>query len=215
MKNELIKLYRLFLLILLAIVLYFIWPYIDNLIYILALVFLLTTILLPAVDWLEGKIHSRIAAIIIVVLTVLLVLGFFLVLFVMQLSDEAVQFSKNIDPQIFNTTLNSISSGTIEKLPDFMQQFFQEQIPKINISQKIADFAKSVISQLLLLASQIGSMLFHFFMTIILTVILLFEYYNFKKTIVNILPNKYFETGLQLIYKIEKQVSRYLGGQLM
>ena len=52
-------------------------------------------------------------------------------------------------------------------------------------------------------------------MTLIFTVIVLIEYYNFKRSIVRFIPNKYFEIGLRLIYNVEKQVSKYLQGQLL
>lgn len=215
MNNSLVKLYRLFLFILAISLLYLVWPYISNVVMILALVFLFATVLLPAVDWLEGKIRSRMLAVILVLLAVLAVLGTFVTTFAVQLSNEAVEFSNNLDKQQLNKTLSFFTSGTIDKLPDFLKDFTDQQLQKMDISSKIADFVQSVISKLASLAKGLGSVLFLMFMTLIFTVILLYEYHNFKRALVNILPNKYLEVGLQLIYKIEKQVSGYLGGQLL
>ena len=52
-------------------------------------------------------------------------------------------------------------------------------------------------------------------MSIIFTIIVLIEYYNFKRSLVQFIPNKYFELGLRLIYNIEQQVSKFLMGQLL
>ena len=72
-----------------------------------------------------------------------------------------------------------------------------------------------IIQNLMSLAGAIGGFIFTSIMVLIFTIILLSNYHEFKKSIVQFIPNKYFEMGLRVIFNIERQVSKYLQGQLL
>ena len=60
------------------------------------------------------------------------------------------------------------------------------------------------------MAGAVGNFMFLATMIFIFTIILLAEYHVFRKSLVSMIPNKYFEIGLKLIFNIEKSVSSYL-----
>ena len=100
---------------------------------------------------------------------------------------------------------SKLTDGTInEQFPDGKE-----------IIHTIQNSLSSLFQNILSLVSATGNILFIIIMTLIFTVIVLIEYYNFKRSIVRFIPNKYFEIGLRLIYNVEKQVSKYLQGQLL
>ena len=65
------------------------------------------------------------------------------------------------------------------------------------------------------MAGAVGNFMFLATMIFIFTIILLAEYHVFRKSLVSMIPNKYFEIGLKLIFNIEKSVSSYLKGQFL
>jgi len=89
-------------------------------------------------------------------------------------------------------------------------------IPKTgNMADKLQGQVSGILQNLLSFAGAVGSFLFTVVMVIIFTVIILYGYYHFRKSLVRFIPNKYFEIGLRLIFNIERSVSSYLRGQLL
>jgi predicted PurR-regulated permease PerM len=75
--NPIKNIYNMAKIITLLVVLYFVWPYISSVVGMLVIALLVTTILLPTVDWLEGKLNNRILAVLIVILLVLAIFHLF------------------------------------------------------------------------------------------------------------------------------------------
>lgn len=205
MNDPLMKFYRLILWIIGAGIVYFIWPYVSSVIVLLIFTFLITTILLPAVDRLNRTIRSRILSVLIVVSVFIGVIIWFLTTFASGIATQANEFSAQIESQVVSQKLSELSDKAVANIPDWM-------IPE-NID--VADKLKSFATQLIPLAGAFVGFFFNLVMVIIFTVILLVEYYRFKRSLVQFIPNKYFEVGLRLLFNIEKQVSSYLQGQLL
>jgi predicted PurR-regulated permease PerM len=80
---------------------------------------------------------------------------------------------------------------------------------------KLSELINTIVGSLASMAGAIGNFMFIATMVFIFTIILLAEYHGFRKSLVNAIPNKYFEVGIKLIYNIEKSVSSYLRGQFL
>ncbi|MFQ6612109.1 MAG: AI-2E family transporter [Fidelibacterota bacterium] len=192
--------------------LYIIWPFIANVVLMLVFAFLFTTLLISAVDWLERRIRSRGLSVMIVMLVLLGGLGLFVGSFVSQLSHQAVDFSNRIDQNTLTREFKTLGERITGSLPDFVKNL---QPKSGDLASHLSKFINSVVQNLASLAGAIGNFFFIAAMVFIFTIILLAEYHSFKKSLVDMIPNKFFEVGLRLIYNIEKSVSSYLRGQFL
>ncbi len=192
--------------------LYVIWPYISNVILMLVFAFLFTTVLLSGVDFLERKIRSRALSVLIVVIILLSSFGIFVGSFISQLSQQAADFSSRIDQETLTREFKSMGEKFTASLPGFAKDFRSQSG---DMAGNLSKFINTVIQNLASLAGAVGNFFFIAAMVFIFTIILLAEYHTFKKTLVNMIPNKYFEVGLRLIFNVEKSVSSYLRGQFL
>jgi predicted PurR-regulated permease PerM len=174
---------------------------------ILALVFLFTTVLAPTVDKLEGKLHNRILSVLIVLVSILIILGLFSYIFVAQFSTHITNLTSKLDKKEIINTFNNNFEQTINKLPAFIRNFAEDQSKEMNFSAKATEYFQSFLGQFIDLIQKIGSFVFYFFMTFIFTIITLYEYHNFKRFFIRFISNRYYETSLKILSKIEEQVS--------
>lgn len=218
-KDPFQRFYRLILTLLGVGFLYIIWPYISKILMLLVFAFLFTTILLPIVDLLEGKMKSRALAVMSTLGTLLAAIALFLSSFIVQLSHEARDIAQNLDQQQLMEGLQELRGAVVEGSPAFIQGFIREYLEGSGSdglgAEKISLYVNTVIDKLSQLTGAIGSFILFALLLIIFTIIVLYEYHNFKRTLVTIIPNKYFELGIRLLRNIEKQVSSYLHGQLL
>ncbi len=207
--DPLVKIYRLIVTIMVVGFIYVIWPYISNVITMLIFTFLFTTVLLPAVDFLERKIKSRGLSVLLITLVFFAIIVMFLSSFVSNFVGQAKEFSGKLNQEEYIADLSNLIH---EKLPSFD---LTDSASKAEIVNKIQSYVKSTLQNILSMVGAIGGFLFTTVMVLIFTIILLFEYHRFKKSLVRFIPNKYFEVGLRMIYNIEHQISSYLQGQLL
>ena len=212
-KNQSIdKIYTLVLIIISVWVLFFIWPYISSMVMILVFAFLFTTILLPAVDVLERKIKSRLFSTFIIMSGILILLSGFLSGFASGLFQQSSEFYYRLTQENYVNELNDLYQRTISFMPgvsnidDFENPQLAEKIQVLfsGFMQQILSATKSGINFIFLTA-----------MTLVFTFILLNEYHHFRRVLVSMIPNKYFEVGLRIIHNIESQISKYLAGQFL
>lgn len=190
--------------------LWFIWPYISNVVLILVFAFLFTTLLLPTVDRLERRIRSRGISVLIVTIMVIAGIGIFIGTFISELSNQASDFSARIDQQTLTAEFNKLGEKFAAILPGGSDTPDQG-----DFAETLSGFISTVVENLAALAGAIGSFLLNAAMILIFTIILLAEYHNFKKILVQFISNKYFEVGLILIHNIERSVASYLRGQFL
>lgn len=191
---------------------YIVWPYVSSVVVMLIFAFLFTTIMLKSTDYLERKIRNRGLSVVIISGTIVAVISIFFIGFASGFMEQVQDFSKRLNEENTVETMNTTLHTFVASLPDFVH----DAIPQ---NTNFVDSIKSNIGQLLeglvAFAGAIGSFIFTSVMVIIFTIILLHEYYNFKRSIASLFPNRYFEIGLRLMYNMEKQVSNYLHGQLL
>ena len=125
---------------------------------------------------------------------------------------QARDFSKQIGTKGYDDNLNSLAI----KLESSLNKYINlPELDSSNSVSKINSMVGEIIQNLMSLAGTIGGFIFTTIMVLIFTIILLSNYHGFKKSIVQFIPNKYFEMGLRVIFNIERQVSKYLQGQLL
>ena len=209
---SLTNIYRLLLTIIAVWFLSIIWPYISNVVLMLVFAFLFTTVLLSSVDALERKIGSRGLSVLAVVIILLGSIGTFIGSFISQMSQQAIEFSSRIDKDTLTQEFKTLGEKFTSSMPEFLQNM---QPSDGNTAGKLSEIINSVVGSLASMAGAIGNFFFIATMVFIFTIILLAEYHGFRKSLVNAIPNKYFEVGIKLIYNVEKSVSSYLRGQFL
>ena len=209
---SLTNIYRLLLTIIAVWFLSIIWPYISNVVLMLVFAFLFTTVLLSSVDALERKIGSRGLSVLAVVIILLGSIGTFIGSFISQMSQQAIEFSSRIDKDTLTQEFKTLGEKFTSSMPEFLQNM---QPSDGDTAGKLSEIINSVVGSLASLAGAIGNFFFIAAMVFIFTIILLAEYHGFRKSLVNAIPNKYFEVGIKLIYNVEKSVSSYLRGQFL
>ncbi|RMF10577.1 MAG: AI-2E family transporter [Candidatus Neomarinimicrobiota bacterium] len=215
-KDPLLQIYRLLITLIGVGFLYVIWPYISSVVVLLVFAFLLTTILLPGVDTLERKIKSRGMSVLLVTVGLAALITLFIASFASGLYSQGVDFSQQINNQDYQNNLMQLVNNVRDALPPSLQDMLpQESGEKGGLIGSVLKNLSGVLQNLLSVAGAIGSFIFNFVMVLIFTVILLYEYHNFKRSLVRFISNKYFEIGLRLIFNIERAVSSYLRGQLL
>ena len=211
-QNYVRLIYSLFILKIISISIWLIWPYISDVILKLIFAFLFTSLLLSSVDNLERKIKNRSLSVLIITFIVMSTIGIFFTSFITQLSNQAKEFSQRVDPKTLANEFNNLGEKISNSLPNFATNL----VPSNNdFAISLSKFIDSALDSLASLAGFIGGFLLNAIMILIFTIILLSEYHSFRKTLVAGITNKYFEIGLKLIYNIEKSVSSYLRGQFI
>ena len=189
-----------------------IWPYISDVILMLIFAFLFTTVLLSSVDSLERKIGNRGLSVMTVVIILIGGIGTFIGSFISQISQQASEFSNRIDKETLTQEFKILGQKFTSSMPESLQNIISSNN---DTAGKLSDLINTIIGSLATMATAVGNFMFIAAMVFIFTIILLAEYHVFRKSLVNIIPNKYFELGLKLIYNIEKSVSSYLRGQFL
>jgi len=117
-----------------------------------------------------------------------------------QLINNITQPLNRLEAFLINNNLTAEEEGTlVENL--------QESLYSMASPNYITDFINNIIS----LA---GSFFVGLLAVVFITFFLLYEKGLFRKIIISMIPNKYFEVSIAAIYKIEKLLSNYLLGLL-
>ncbi|MBT3502790.1 MAG: AI-2E family transporter [Candidatus Marinimicrobia bacterium] len=206
------KLYRLLLFLVVGGLAWNILPFLGTVIVMLIFSFLFTTIFLQSVDSLERTIHSRGGSVILIIGSVISLGLWFFGSFIANIGSQIKEFTSKLQQEDFALSLEALSIKTREYLPDFMSNMIPESEKIISIAK---DSLGNVFQNILSLLGSAGSFFFLAVMILIFTIILLIEYHDFKRSLVQFIPNKYLEVGLRMIYNIEQQISSYLRGQIL
>tara|TARA_Y100000588_G_scaffold393231_2_gene508307 strand:- start:132792 stop:133910 length:1119 start_codon:yes stop_codon:yes gene_type:complete len=193
-------------------VVYFIWPFISKMVMILVFSFLITTVLLPAVDTLERKINSRLFSTFFVMGGVLLLVFGFLFGFASGMFQQSSEFYFRLTEENYVNDLNSMYESALSSLPG-VSSMGDGETPQL--AERIQSFISGFIQQILTIAKSGVNFIFLTAIILVFTFILLVEYHHFRRTLVALVPNKYFELGVRIIHNIEMQMSRYLTGQFL
>jgi predicted PurR-regulated permease PerM len=178
----------------------------EDLFLILVISFTLTFILRPVVDYIENLGAARWVAVLIVFagLGSIAVLGVVMLLPVisMQVGQITAAFSK----ERLTVMLNDLSVQVSAQIPFLKSEAIREQLNGALVS--FGNTAGEALSGLLGTVATLALVPF-------ITFFLLSDYYNMQKSFVRSMPNKYFEMSLNILHKIEDQLSKYIRGTVV
>ncbi len=170
---------------------------------ILVLSVAITMVLNPVVDFFERKGIPRAASII----GIYLVVGGLIAAGLMNLYavviHQAQGFSSSLDDEHVTALFSQLAGSLSKQIPSLKPE---EITAKLNsaLPQVAAKAEESLEGAL----NVVGSLIIVPFITFFL----LNDYHKMQKALVGNLPNKYFEMSLNVIYKLEQQLSRYIRG---
>jgi predicted PurR-regulated permease PerM len=170
--------------------------------------FLVTLMLNPFVDFLEGTGLPRIAATLIVfsVFVAALYAG---VSILVPLIQDQVKSIADEWPEIHkrgNAFLAQGSALLTAKLPSFVK------IEKIRIDQLLTMGAAEVKAVVESLKSHLGQVVTHLIITPIITIIFLLQGDDIFRALIRIVPNRYFEMSLLIVHRVKQQITGYIRG---
>jgi putative permease len=178
----------------------------KDLFLILVVSFTLTFILKPIVDYIENLGAARWVAVLIMFaglgsIAVVAVIILFPVIS-MQVTQITAAFSK----ERLTVMLNDLSLQISAQVPFLKSEAVREQMNTSLV--EFGNSAGTALSGLLGTAATLSIVPF-------ITFFMLSDYYNMQKSLIRSMPNKYFEMALNIIYKIEDQLSKYIRGTVV
>jgi predicted PurR-regulated permease PerM len=212
-KNEFQKLWKAFEIITIGCVLFgilLVLYLIRGLLTPFIIAFVITFFLNPVVDYMEGEGVNRTLAVILLIILTLIFLFILWKLTWPTIQTEISSFQKNAP---FYASKIQESLERAMKLLERNTGFIPEGVLQKAMQQKINDLSSGMrdIGSLLTIVKELVRAL-------ILSQVIVFFFLKdgrrIKKGLIACVPNKYFETFLNLIYEIDKQISNYIRGQL-
>ncbi|MFH1824753.1 MAG: AI-2E family transporter [Candidatus Firestonebacteria bacterium] len=173
--------------------------------------FILVYILNPLTDKLEGKGIKRSIAVSIIFISIFLIF-FVVLLFSYDSIFDEVNTLKGKVPSYFNNIKLSLekSATSLEQNLTFLPKGSLKKI----INEKSSEVPQIIEKSIPSLIMQSFRIITGILIILFTTFFLLKDGRAFRKNIIKIIPNKYFETFLCLLYEINKQIGNYIRGQL-
>lgn len=196
--------------LILALLIWFI-PQISDILILTLIAVILSAVISPAIDWLERRNIPRAAGTLIVLLALIVLIAVIFRFLIPAVREQAESVNRLIQTQQPAQLIESAQTWLHQRFPELNVQQLTERVDvsgKVNAF--ISDFVSGSVTFLLNLASAISSM----FVVLILTFLFLKDSRKIRKGIVSLIPNRYFEPGLNLMDKIQTQLSNYIRGQL-
>lgn len=185
------------------------FPYLSNALVLLLVSVLLSSILGPFVDILERRQIPRVIGALIVLLVFLFLIVLAFRFLIPAVREQAIAVNELIQSQRPAELLHTFQQWISEKLPAAAAG----EIENIDFSGKINAFFSDFLSGSVSLLFNIAGMISSLFIVIVITYLMMKDSRKITKSIISLIPNKYFEPGLNLADKIQTQLSNYIRGQ--
>ncbi|NUN70855.1 MAG: AI-2E family transporter [Bacteroidetes bacterium] len=178
----------------------------EDLFLILVISFTLTFILRPLVDTIENLGVVRWLA----VMLVFIALGSVAVVGIMMLfpviSSQVGQITAAFSKERLTVMLNDLSVQVSATVPFLKSEAIREQLNSSLVT--FGNVAGEALAGLLGTVATLAIVPF-------ITFFMLSDYYKMQKSFIRNMPNKYFEMSLNILYKIEDQLSKYIRGTVI
>jgi len=209
-SSTLKKIFKFLIIFVAAIILLKLIPYVKSLLISLGISFIISFILYPFIDFLESRSVNRAAAIVLI----FLILGFgvftLLKFFIPSFSQQISSLS------------GIIQSENSETLVERLQHILSERIPALqnpeiarSVSTKLHDLFQLLIQKSLRVVISIASSFILIITIPFVTFFLLKDGRKFKKALIQLVPNRYFEMTLNLLHKSSEKLGSYIRGQFL
>ncbi|MCB2203811.1 AI-2E family transporter [bacterium] len=181
---------------------------IGSIVAILLLAMLFAFVITPAVDWLESHGMPRLLA---STVMFLLSLGAFLVV------------AYFLSPLLYDQVMvlqERVSFGEMRKsIPQLEKQIVSSLsflgVRDLHLTTRIEDLVSMMFDNILNIASGIVGLMIFVVMTLISTFFMLKDSRKLKKSLIEIVPNQFFEMSLSILHKIDWSLGAYLRGLLL
>lgn len=201
---------KFFLLLALVYVAIKVYPHISNVVILLLVSILISTVLSPFVNAMERRNIPRALGALIVLLAFLFLFLGTLRFLIPVIREQAVAIHDLVQSQQPAEIIKNVQQWILDKLP-FIQA---NEIQNLDIGAKINAVVTEFVSGSVSLLFNIAGMISSFFIVLVITYLLMKDSRRLKKGVITLIPNRYFEPGLSLFYKIQLQLSNYIRGQL-
>lgn len=178
----------------------------EDLFLILVISFTLTFILRPVVDYIENLGAARWVAVLILFLGLGSIAVVGVILLFPVISMQVGQISSAFSKERLTVMLNDLSVQVSSEIPFLKSDAIREQLNSTLVS--FGNSAGEALSGLLGTVATLALVPF-------ITFFLLSDYYNMQKSFIRSMPNKYFEMSLNILHKIEDQLSKYIRGTVI
>jgi putative permease len=163
----------------------------------------ITMVLNPLVDFLERKGIPRAASIIGIYLLAGGLIAAGLMNLYSALMQQAQSFSSSLDDQHVTALFSQLAASLSKQIPSLRPEEITAKLngalPKIALkAEESLEGALNIVGSLIIVP--------------FITFFLLNDYHKMQKALIGNLPNKYFEMSLNVIDKLERQLSRYIRG---
>jgi predicted PurR-regulated permease PerM len=181
---------------------------IGSIVAIFLLAMLFAFVITPAVDWLESHGMPRMLA---STIMFLLSLGtFFVVTYFLSplLYDQVMVLQERVSFGEMRKSVPQLEKQIVEAL-SFLG------VRDLHLTTRIEDLVSTLFDNLLNIASGIVGLMIFVVMTLISTFFLLKDSRKLKKSLIEIVPNQFFEMSLSILHKIDWSLGAYLRGILL
>ena len=188
------------------------WKHVAPVLLLLVLALLLSSVLAPLADVLESRLGlSRLLAILAIYGTMILLLVLLGVLLGGLLADQVASVASAFKGQDLENLIMNLKDSVMDFVPEKLQEGAEERIG--TLVQSSGGFLSRLVGDLAGLVGKLAALVAKLVLILVFTFILLLESRNFKLLFLRAVPNAYFELSLNLLDKINAQVSGYLRGQ--
>lgn len=188
------------------------WRHVAPILLLLVLALLLTSILAPLTSWLEFQLaDSRLLAVLVIYGAIILVIVTLVSFLAPVLVNEAKSMAAALGGQSNETLTQALKTSLLKILPEDLAPMVEA-----NMAAWVASggaFLKSLLDDLAGIIGALVGLIMNLILVLVFTFIVLLESRNFKVQFIRAVPNAYFELSLNLLDKIQDQVSGYLRGQ--
>ncbi len=197
-----------FLLILLLAGAYKALPLVMDAVFLLVIASILTVILNPMVDRMESNGIRRIYGALLVFGGIFTIVGTGIVKGIPTLLSEISRISNMIKQQTEGDSLDAIMSNINTRISEYIPNF---QLDTETLSDLSAQFFGQLGSVLASALDTLATIVF----ILIITMFFLVDGSRMMKSLIGMVPNRYFEMSLNISYKTKKQLTNFLRGQLL
>lgn len=178
----------------------------QDLFLILVVSFILTFILKPMVDYLENLGAPRWLGVLMVFVGLGSIATVGIALLLPVITTQASQIADAFNKERLSVMLNDLSVQISRQVPFLKSDAVREQLNDLLLS-----FGKAAGETLSNLIGTAASLMIVPFITFFL----LNDYYRIQKSFIRNMSNKYFEMTLNILHKIEDQLSKYIQGTVI
>jgi putative permease len=196
--------------VLVALVAAWVLPHSGMVITPLILAALLSILLNPLVVMLEGRGLNRTAAVTLVMGIITLLVIWLMIFLAPLISHEFKTIARTMKDETPATLVLKVKSLLNRHLPLLKNPGFSDQI-----MSRVEKSIYAMINRSIQLIPSIIPMVISLFLIPFMTFFLLKDGRRLKKSFIQTLPNRYFETTINLVHKIENQLGSYIRGQML